>query len=88
MELPQTKLSVAADKITEAVMKRRIVHVPSLLIFLLVAAGAGYGAKAIFGLNFWIAFIVAAIAMLLLGWLSVVEDEMPGGFNNPKGRRK
>jgi len=63
---------------------KRFLHWPSFLIAMAVAALLAYGVNAWFGLNFWIAFGIAVVALLIVGWLAVIEDEMPGGFNNPK----
>ena len=35
--------------------------------------------------SFWVVFILAALATLANGLLATVEDDLPGGFNNPDG---
>jgi hypothetical protein len=49
-----------------------------------VVAVLSLGASYFFGLTFGAAFAVILIAVLVNGWLATVEDDMPGGFNNPQ----
>ena len=37
------------------------------------------------GLDFWIAFSIAVVAVLVNGVFAALEDDLPGGSNNPDG---
>jgi len=37
------------------------------------------------GLSFWATVVILAAAWLVNGVVAVVEDDVPGGFNNPDG---
>ena len=54
-------------------------------IWLGLAALIGAGLSAISGLAFWWAFLIVAAAILINGWVATLEDDLPGGFNNPDG---
>jgi len=60
------------------------VHWPSFGCSIAIAAIAGYAARQWVGVNFWVGFLLTAIALLANGWIATAEDEAPGGFNNPK----
>jgi hypothetical protein len=52
--------------------------------------GAVIGAVAISHfakLNLWACLGVAVGAILINGWVITLEDDLPGGFNNPDGKR-
>ena len=34
---------------------------------------------------FWIALVISLLALLVNGVVATVEDDLPGGFNNPDG---
>jgi hypothetical protein len=34
---------------------------------------------------FWWAFVIVAGALVVNGWVANLEDDLPGGFNNPDG---
>jgi hypothetical protein len=53
--------------------------------FVIISAILGGAVAALAKLNFWIAFAMAAAAIYANGLLAMVEDDMPGGFNNPDG---
>ncbi len=53
----------------------------SLLIIFIVAAGVNY----LFGFSYWIAFAMTAGAIIINGIIATIEDDLPGGFNNPDG---
>ena len=53
----------------------------SLLIIFIVAAGISY----FFGFSYWIAFAMAVGAIMINGVIATIEDDLPGGFNNPDG---
>ncbi len=56
--------------------------VPALVGFSiagLVACGFSY----LTGLSFWAAFAIVVVAMLVNGFIAEIEDNEPGGFNNP-----
>jgi hypothetical protein len=54
-------------------------------IWLLIVAMIAAGFSAISGLEFWWAFLIVAGAILINGWVATLEDDLPGGFNNPDG---
>jgi hypothetical protein len=37
------------------------------------------------GLEYWPVFVIALVAFLVNGFVATVEDDLPGGFNNPDG---
>jgi len=49
---------------------------------LLIATAGSYFAK----LNFWLCLAITAAAFLVNGWVATLEDDLPGGFNNPDGK--
>lgn len=65
-------------------MKRRLIHWPALAIFAAVVVGAAWLFTGGFGPGFWVAVGVIAVAILVNGLVAAVEDELPGGYNNPK----
>jgi hypothetical protein len=55
-------------------------------IFFSVMAVAGllaFGLHAWSHVNFWACLAIVVVAILLNGVIAMIEDEMPGGFNNP-----
>jgi hypothetical protein len=61
----------------------RILHWPSLAIFLVVSIAGGLVAHEWLKIGFWGGFSLTAIGMIITGWIATVEDERPGGFNYP-----
>ena len=53
----------------------------SLAIVSAIAAAISYFS----GLGYWLAFAIVAGAVLFNGFIATVEDDLPGGFNNPDG---
>jgi hypothetical protein len=53
-------------------------------ISMIIASALAFGLHALSGLNFWICLVVVFFAMLLNGYIATIEDEWPGGFNNPE----
>jgi hypothetical protein len=43
------------------------------------------GISALYGVKFWWAFAILAAAILVNGLIASIEDDLPGGFNNPDG---
>jgi hypothetical protein len=62
-------------------MKRAL----STAAWLAVVALIGAGFSALSGIGFWWAFVIVAAAILINGWVATLEDDFPGGFNNPDG---
>lgn len=60
-------------------MKRALWTAVWLSAVALIAAALA----AVSGIAFWWAFVVVAAAILINGWIATVEDDLPGGFNNP-----
>ena len=54
-------------------------------VALLVALAISWALTAFAGMSFWLAFFVVAAAFLINGWVATVEDDVPGGLNNPNG---
>ena len=48
-----------------------------------IASALAFGLHALSGLNFWISLVMVVCAMLLNGYIATIEDDWPGGFNNP-----
>ena len=46
---------------------------------------AATGISALYGVRFWCAFAILAAAILVNGLVATIEDDLPGGFNNPDG---
>jgi len=65
-------------------MKRRLIHWPALATFSAVVVGGAWLFTGSFGPGFWTAVGVIAFAILVNGLVATVEDELPGGYNNPK----
>ncbi len=49
-----------------------------------IAAAAGV-VSAWTSVSFWAVFVVGVAAVLANGFLATLEDDLPGGFNNPDG---
>lgn len=54
-------------------------------VWLLVVAGFAAGLSAISHMELWWSFLIVAGAILVNGWVATLEDDLPGGFNNPDG---
>ena len=54
-------------------------------VALLVALALSWALTTFAGMSFWLAFFVVAAVFLLNGWVATVEDDVPGGLNNPDG---
>jgi hypothetical protein len=46
---------------------------------------AATGISAFYGVTFWWAFAILTVAILANGLIATIEDDLPGGFNNPDG---
>jgi hypothetical protein len=53
-------------------------------ISITIASALAFGLHALSGLNFWICLVMVVCVMLLNGYIATIEDDWPGGFNNPK----
>ncbi len=56
--------------------------------FLLIFVGVSIafaGIASTMGANFWVALAIAIGALLVNGLFATLEDDLPGGFNNPEG---
>jgi hypothetical protein len=63
---------------------KKIVHWPIFFISISLVSVLALGVSYFFGFSYWLAFAVILAAMLINGIVATVEDELPGGFNNPK----
>jgi hypothetical protein len=53
---------------------------------IVVCAGIAFVAVAVsMGVNVWLAVAIAVVALVANGLLAQLEDDVPGGFNNPDG---
>jgi len=52
-------------------------------VWVLIVAAVAVGIAAAAGWGFWWTFGILAVAILANGWFATLEDDMPGGFNNP-----
>ena len=43
------------------------------------------GLSAFAHMAFWWSFLIIAGAIAVNGWVATLEDDLPGGFNNPDG---
>lgn len=57
----------------------------AVLIALVVVLGSAYLLSALSDLPFWHAIAIALAALVINGLIATVEDDSPGGFNNPDG---
>ena len=62
-------------------MRAAVLPTISLIVVALLAAAI----SAASGLKFWWAFLIVAGAVLINGLVATLEDDLPGGFNNPDG---
>jgi hypothetical protein len=65
-------------------MKRRFIHWPAFLLFSAMVLTGAWLIVGGFGAGFWIAAGVIALAILINGAVATIEDELPGGYHNPK----
>jgi len=56
-----------------------------VMVLLIIAATAAV-VTAVSGWSFWWVFGIGAAAILANGLVATVEDDLPGGFNNPDGK--
>ena len=63
-------------------MKRFVL--PAILLLVVAAVSAGIAMAEDW--PFWWIFGIAATAILANGLFATLEDDLPGGFNNPDGR--
>ena len=54
--------------------------------WLLVVAAIAAGVSAAAGWSFWAVFGIAVVALLGNGLVATLEDDLPGGLNNPDGK--
>lgn len=62
-------------------MKRAILPIVSVLVMVGLAAGV----SGLSGLGFWWALLIVVCAFGINGLVATLEDDLPGGFNNPDG---
>ena len=63
---------------------KKIVHWPIFFISISIVSVLAFGVSYFFSFSYWLAFAVIFAAMLINGIVATIEDELPGGFNNPK----
>ena len=57
------------------------VFLPTIAVLAAIAFGASY----LLGLSFLPVFVLTVAAVLVNGLVATLEDDLPGGFNNPDG---
>jgi len=62
-------------------MKKYLWPVVSITLVAVIAAGISKWSD----LGYWPSFMIVAAAILFNGFVATVEDDLPGGFNNPDG---
>ena len=62
-------------------MKKYLWPILTISVVAVIAAGISRWSN----LGYWTSFIVVAAAILMNGFIATVEDDLPGGFNNPDG---
>ena len=63
--------------------KLTIAPIPAL-VGVVFAALVAWGVDHWTGLGFWGSFAIVIVSMLINGIIAEVEDNQPGGFNNPR----
>lgn len=63
---------------------KKIIHWRSFIVGVSIAAGLGLLVHFLSGLGLWLSFAVGIVALLVNGIIAIIEDEAPGGFNNPR----
>jgi len=66
---------------------KKFLHWPSLIGFAGISGAVGAALHYFGGICFWYGVAIGAGALLVNGIIATVEDDMPGGFNNPKPKR-
>ena len=64
--------------------KRWAFQLRPFLVGLGIVALAALALSTFSRLPFWACLGIAAVALLINGWLAEWEDNQPGGFNNPR----
>ena len=54
-------------------------------VVLLVVAVFAAGLSAVSGMGFWWAFVIVAATVFINEWVTTLEEDLPGSFNNPDG---
>jgi len=62
-------------------LKKRLFYI---FVWLLICVLVGSAATYFFHLNFWVAFVITASALILNGVIAEIEDRMKGGFLNSR----
>ena len=57
---------------------------PTIWVLIIATVSAGIAAAA--GWHFWWVFAIITAAILGNGLVATLEDDLPGGFNNPYGK--
>ena len=68
----------------QATRVKRFIDWRVFLFVLTVASLIAAGLHAWTSLNFWACLELVVFGILINGIIATIEDDMPGGFNNPK----
>jgi hypothetical protein len=63
---------------------RRLIFAAVWGLAIVFALGLSYS----YGISFWWAFALVAVAFIINGFVAEVEDRAPGGFLNPNAKGK
>ena len=61
-------------------------HIPTMTVSIIIASCVAGTISYFSGLSFWVVLIVTVVAMFIIGIVAEVEDNAPGGFNNPSDK--
>ena len=66
---------------------KKLLHWPSFLGFAGISGAVGAALHYFGSMSFWYGVAIGAGALLINGIIATVEDEIPGGLNNPRQKR-
>ena len=66
-------------------MQEKLIDWRAFLIGLALVGAIALAASFVFGFGFLRAFVATLAALLINGLVATLEDDLPGGFNNPHG---
>ncbi|MFT2090934.1 hypothetical protein [Paraglaciecola sp. 2405UD69-4] len=61
-------------------------HIPTMTVSIIIASCVTGVISYFSGLSFWVVFGVTVVAMFIIVIVADVEDNAPGGFNNPSDK--
>ena len=64
---------------------KKFIHWPTFIISISIVAAISAAVCHFTKLGFWPVFGITVVALLINGFVATIEDDLPGGFNNPDG---